>query len=189
MEVNRPPPGDSNYEYFKSIPWCNEHLQDPKVVVETPICRVRKPSTEDELFATTLSTERTIPAFLMFYERPSKPGERVDEVKAFLRLEEGINGFPNTSHGGIVIAILDEIMGLLGQVNRKLGGVPDKDQMTAFLNTKFLQPVRTPGVILVTGRLQKFEGRKLFMESAIWDKDSNKLAQGEALFVILKPKI
>ena len=182
---------ERDHAHFKSIPWCAEHLQSPIVTVFIPRSRSVKPSGEDNVFSRTLNTPETISNFMVFYEKPpsSSPApERVDELKAFLTLGNGVDGWPGVVHGGIVATILDEMTGLLITPNIKANAIARADYMTAYLNTTFQGPVRTPGTILATARIIKTEGRKLFVEGRIWDEKSTPLAKADALFVALRTK-
>lgn len=62
--------------------------------------------------------------------------------------------------------------------------------MTAYLNTKFLRPVPTPGAILVQARMIEVkEDRKWRIEGVIRDGEGVVLAQAEALYIRPRAKI
>lgn len=180
---------NGDFEHFMSIPWCRAHLQGAGVAALIPRSRRAKASTEDELFSRTLNTPETFSAYVLFYEEPRDPHGRVDEVKAFLTLNPGVNGYPGVCHGGIVATILDEVLGVLMPLNQARGAQPPTVHMTAYLHTTYLQPVRTPATVLVTTRINKVDGRKVLVEGSIWDEKSTRLARAEALFVELKKKL
>uniref|UniRef100_L2FEH8 Major facilitator superfamily transporter n=1 Tax=Colletotrichum fructicola (strain Nara gc5) TaxID=1213859 RepID=L2FEH8_COLFN len=167
------------------------HIDAPGTVRETASSRFPKQDTEDELFSTTLHTDKTIAAFLTLYKRPSAAsGENmIREVKALLTLRHGVNGYPNVSHGGIVATILDEVIGLVFPVNKINGLIPDGAYMTAYLNTQYVRPVQTPQTILVVATVKKVEGRKYWIEGVIEDKDGQVLAKAESLYVKVKEKL
>ncbi|KAL0933120.1 Acyl-coenzyme A thioesterase THEM4-like protein 1 [Colletotrichum truncatum] len=203
-------------KHFLAIPWAAAHLNAPYTVRETPTSRFRKRDTEDELFSTTLNTDKTIAAFLTFYKRPapslsssssssssSSPlqpapssagndgsaSNIIREIKALLTLRQGVNGYPGVSHGGIVATILDETIGLILPVNKTNGLVDEGAYMTAYLNTQYIRPVRTPQTILVVVTLKKFEGRKYWIDAVIEDKDGQVLAKAESLYVRVREKL
>ncbi|EQB49692.1 major facilitator superfamily transporter [Colletotrichum gloeosporioides Cg-14] len=178
-------------KHFLSIPWAAAHIDAPGTVRETASSRFPKQDTEDELFSTTLHTDKTIAAFLTLYKRPSAAyGENmIREVKALLTLRHGVNGYPNVSHGGIVATILDEVIGLVFPVNKINGLIPDGAYMTAYLNTQYVRPVQTPQTILVVATVKKVEGRKYWIEGVIEDKDGQVLAKAESLYVKVKEKL
>ncbi|KAI1452370.1 HotDog domain-containing protein [Annulohypoxylon moriforme] len=176
----------SDYEHFASIPWCAKHLRGRRIITGSPASRKRKSNGEDSLYAETLKSQTTILAMLEVYEEPRSPTDRVDSLKMFLTLGTGLNGHPGICHGGIVVAILDEVIGLLIPTNQLRGSMKDLPFMTAFLNTSFYRPVPTCATILARARIVKVEGRKYFAEGWIEDSNGAMLARADALFVTLK---
>lgn len=171
---------DEEIQHFKAIPWCSRHLQDPNLVLgrlgsRTPKAR----SSEDAFFGELLHTSDAIPALVTAYARPpGPPGSALDEVRCFVTLGEKVDGWPGVCHGGVVGAILDEVPTLLLKVN-----APGRAFMTAYLNTTFLGPVRTPGTIMVVSRLKRVQGRKVYVESVVEGEKGERLAKADALFV------
>ncbi|KAI8963101.1 HotDog domain-containing protein [Daldinia sp. FL1419] len=184
------PIAGSDHEHFASIPWCARHLRSSKsgsrIITRSPECRSRKSSGEDSLYSETLKSRATIMAMLEVYEEPPSPEEPINSVKAFLTLGPGLNGYPNVCHGGIVVTILDEVIGLLIPVNQQRKFMPDLPYMTAYLNTKFLKPVPTCATVLARARIVKLEGRKFRAEAWIEDGNGNMLARADALFLAIK---
>ncbi|KAI1206866.1 HotDog domain-containing protein [Annulohypoxylon truncatum] len=176
----------SDYEHFASIPWCAKHLRGRRVISGSPASRKRKSNGEDSLYAETLKTQTTILAMLEVYEEPKLPTDRVDSLKMFLTLGSGLNGHPGICHGGIVVAILDEVIGLLIPTNQQRGTMKNLPFMTAYLNTTFLKPVPTCATIMARARILKVEGRKYHAEGWIEDGHGAILAHADALFVTLK---
>lgn len=95
------------------------------------------------------------------------------------------------------MTILDDVLGQIPAVN-KLRGVlnPELPLMTAYLNTKFMSPVRIGGsgggegtTILVRARTVKRDGRKLLVEGHMEDEKGVVLARAEGLFIQVKPKL
>ncbi|KAI8947781.1 thioesterase superfamily protein [Xylaria longipes] len=175
--------------HFAAIPWCARHLQGERIVAGPSPSRTLKSSGEDSLFADTLNSERGIVRMLRVYEEPLSPTERVDEVKAFLTLGSGLNGWPNVCHGGLVTTILDEVIGMLVPINRERGQMPTGTYMTAYLNTTFVKPVPTPATILTRTWFTKVEGRKYFTEGTIEDENGVILARADALYILLKSSL
>ncbi|KAI0097335.1 thioesterase superfamily protein [Nemania sp. FL0031] len=175
-----------DYAHFAAIPWCARHLQGDQLIIKTSPSRTLKPTGEDALFSQTLNSESTIFRLLQVYEEPPSPTQRVNEVKAFLTLGSGLNGYPNVCHGGLVATILDEATGMLIPINQERKGIPSGTYMTAYLNTSFIKPVPTPMTILARTRLTKVEGRKLFIQGTIEDETGAILVRADALYVQLK---
>lgn len=88
--------------------------------------------------------------------------------------------------------IFDEVLGYAAPGSRlggeEGGGLQGEGEtvpsyVTAYLNTTYLRPVRTPGTILVVARTTRVEGRKIWVEASMEDGTGEKLAKAEALFV------
>lgn len=174
---------------FRAIPWCAKILSDPKLVVDQSYSRFEKPKFEDALLSHTLNSPETIPAFITFYSPPEDPKAMVTELNAFISLGNLIDGWGGICHGGIVMTMLDEVMGQLPAVNKLRGVMADVELMTAYLNTTFLAPVRTPTTVMITSRLVKQEGRKFYMNAVIRNEKGDELAKGDALFVQLRARL
>jgi acyl-coenzyme A thioesterase PaaI-like protein len=168
---------------FTIIPWCAKLLEGPDIVVDS---RESNPSAKDGLFAKTLNTHESIRALLPFYKREDK-SKRVDEVYALLSLGDGVNGYPGLAHGGIVSAMVDEVMGILTTINKERKSMPEGDIMTAYLNVKYRKPVATPQTVLVSARFRKVEDRKYFIDGMVKDGFGTILTTAEALWI--QPKL
>lgn len=177
------------YEHFAAIPWCRELLGRDDVVWLLPRSRVLKASREDQLVASTLNTPDTVAAFLLFHRRPESETARIDEMGALLTIGGGMNGFPDTCHGGIVATIIDEAMGAFIEINQRRRAISRAPHMTAYLNTTFVRPVPTPSTILCMVRIDRIEGRKLYVGATIENERREVLSRGEALFVALKQRL
>ncbi|KAK6216371.1 hypothetical protein LQW54_003574 [Pestalotiopsis sp. IQ-011] len=181
--------------YFESIPWCAARLRsESEPVSHWPVPWDRDGATKlgDRFFSTTLNTELTIPHFLFFHatQDPSTPSNALlPELQAFLHLESGIGGYPGYAHGGFVCTALDEITGLVCTLNRSRGALFRGPAMTGYLNTRFLKPVRAPGVVLAHARITKYEGRKAWVRGWLEDDEGAVLAEAEAVFINLKTKL
>ena len=174
----------SSLEYFQSTPWCAKLLAEPDVAIFPHPSLRRKESTEDELIAVTLNTDRTIRSWLTYYKRPAASTTRVTEAYNLLRLGPGLNGYANVVAGGIVGVILDECMGLLGLLNRSLGfPFAQGSLVTANLNTNYLKAIPTPGIYLATATLQGFKGRKCYFNASIKDGEGTVLATADSLWI------
>jgi acyl-coenzyme A thioesterase PaaI-like protein len=180
--------------HFQSIPWVAAHLQDPEFVTIPIPSRVFKSSTEDSFFSTTINSPSTISACVTQYRTPppnAKPFRPkaipTDELRTFVTLGSDLNGWPGVLHGGMVATLLDEFMGLI--LNLRLGGGEPGQEgpVTAFLNTKFVRPVQTPGTVVVGTRItEEKEMRKWKIEGDIRDGEGNILASSECLYILPK---
>ncbi|MCJ1287513.1 hypothetical protein MMC26_006865 [Xylographa opegraphella] len=169
-------------EYLRSIPWCAKLLADPDFVLIPTSTRTFKKSTEDALFAETLKTSDTIQAWIALFRQPAPEATKVQEVHTIVSLGHGLNGYPHICHGGIVATLMDEVMSTLLSVNKSQDGVSG-GAVTASLNVRFMKPVWTPQVVLVTATFGDIKGRKLYLEAMVRDNSGIVLAKAEALFM------
>ncbi|KIW08150.1 uncharacterized protein PV09_01082 [Verruconis gallopava] len=184
--------GCENLGYFKSVPWCAAIINNPKYVPSVTPTRLPKPTGEDEFFAKTLQTEDTIKRLLTINSIPDPSRDPpIKEVLVFFEVGKGVNGYPNTCHGGFVATMLDEVMGLVLNViqlyeNSKTGRNDKISHMTAYLNTRYLAPVPTPGIILATATVVKQEGRKMWIKGTLEDSERKIMAESESLYIQAK---
>ena len=179
-----------DHEHFLSIPWCAKLLAETDIVTVPTPSRQRKESTEDELVAITLKSEKTIRSWLTFYKRPAPGTTRVDEVYNLLSLGPGVNGYAHLVAGGIIAVILDECMGILGTINQRLGVEGAAGFLvTANLNINYVKAVPTPGIYLATATLRELKGRKCYFDASIKDGEGSILATAESLWIDIAAKL
>ncbi|KAK8066349.1 thioesterase superfamily protein [Apiospora hydei] len=192
----------SDFHYFNTIPWCAQHMRGANLVVRPPSCRTIQPSGENLLFGRTLNTAGTISALLEIFSNKRAGGDAaaasasatphqdagslIDEAKWLLALGQDVNGYPGMLHGGVVAAILDELIGGMVPINRERGLIPAGSYFTAYLNTQYRRPVpTTSGALLGRARFVKVDlaRGKVFAEATLEDSEGTVLASAEALFV------
>lgn len=178
--------------HFRAIPWCAAYLQkleSPNLVFKTPSIRFPREDYKDVLMSKILNRPDAMANFAVFYQEPKDPKVPVTEVGAFVTLGPMLNGWEGVCHGGIVMTLLDEVSGQLGEINVARGAIPNVTIMTAYLNTKFIAPVKTGTTILLKAKETRKEGRKFFIEASVESEEGVVLASAEALFVQLKAKL
>lgn len=183
--------GIEHIAYFKTIPWCRAIIENPLYHTSPTNSRRPKGTTEDSFFAETLQTDRTIRKCLSINVAPDDNFNftfPIREALTFFELGNGVNGFPNICHGGFVATLLDEVMGILLSVNQEYlhwqkGEAVEISYMTAYLNMRYLAPVTTPGIVLGRAKVEKVEGRKIYIRAAIEDGEGKELTVAEALFI------
>ena len=203
-------PEDSKTPFLR-IPWAAALLKQPNIICRVPESRKFKASMEDSLFAEILKTPRTIRSCISFYQKPQPDQEKVKEVSTLMTIGNGVNGHPNTMHGGIVASILDEAMGILQIVNyerdhiRAVGKGAAEGELptyavgsyTAELKIKYLKTVHTPDAVIVTARFVKKEGRKEWIYAELkqregmsedYEGDEVVCSTAEGFFIEAKPK-
>ena len=170
-------------EYFKAIPWTREVLTSAAFTVIPTPSRKPKKSTEDAMFAETLNTKDTVPAWLALRKRPLSNDSPITELRFLLSLGYAVNGWPNIAHGGMIACLMDEAMGTLLQLNARASNRIEQNTFTAYLKTTYLQPIPTPSVIMATARLGEVKGRKIVVNAVIENEKGDTMATGEALFI------
>lgn len=125
----------------------------------------------------------------------------INSVSLLFDLRPGVNGFNGTAHGGFIASLFDEAMGCLLFVNGALQqemrargvALPDTilDQnlgpvVTASMNVKFLRPLVTPQVVMVSVTLDRCEGRKFYLSYTIKDGNGKECARGEGMWISLR---
>ncbi|KAI5365505.1 Putative Thioesterase domain, HotDog domain superfamily [Septoria linicola] len=200
---------DDTIAPFRRIPWTTRLLNQPDIVTCVPTSRQPKASTEDSFYAEILKTPRTIRSCIAIYRKPAREEDPIEEVTTLYKVGDGMNGHPEIIHGGVTATLIDESMGILQSINKDRihmrnvqagkadGEIPPEglSAFTAYLNVKYLKPVRTPGAIAVVAKRVKKEGRKEFLFAELkqchdaGEDDEGEIvvcASGESLFVTPK---
>jgi acyl-coenzyme A thioesterase PaaI-like protein len=102
-----------------------------------------------------------------------------DGVEGSLRLDAAHEGAPGRSHGGIVSALFDDVLGTLLQVNGLRG-------YTGELTVRYLAPTPLHTALTIRARIASHEGRKIVTEGSLSDGDTV-LATARALFIAVLP--
>lgn len=181
---------DAEVAHFRAIPWCAKHLAKPGLTIVPAFSRSIKPNSEDALLSQTLKTRDTIMAYTCFYPRPKDELVNLPEVNAFITFGHLVGGYPGILHGGIVATVLDETLSFITPGARlRWQNQSAAEVVTAYLNTRYLKPVDIPGTFLVRVWLVKAEGRKMFVAGSIENEHGEKVAEADALFVEVRPKL
>src|SRR6476661_8861153 len=105
-------------------------------------------------------------------------GDEVDGVVHFRRYHLGRNG---AVHGGAIAQLWDSVLGFAAfRLTRSL------KQRTAYLHVNYRQVVPIEKELRVDSRVDRAEGRKIFVTGRLLDGESV-LCDAEALFVKLNP--
>ena len=200
-------PSDTTAPFLR-IPWTRALLSKPNLITRVPDSRNSKPTNEDALFAITLKTPDTIRSCILVYTRPDPSDAYIQEISTLATLGFALDGHPGILHGGIVASLLDEGMGVLQTVNHERdhflkvgrgeaeGESPEKGlgSFTAFLNVKYLRPVRTGAAVQIVAWYTRREDRKQWIEAEVrqggvpgGEDDVGEVvvcARGKGLFVV-----
>ena len=86
----------------------------------------------------------------------------IDEVRCEYSISNRYQGYPGVAHGGIVAAILDEVVGRVSMISN-----PIHFMMTATMELKYRQPVPLNIPLTIIGRMIKDRGRIAKAEGAM----------------------
>lgn len=98
------------------------------------------------------------------------------EARAVIALDEVYGGYPGVAHGGIVTALLDEIMAKTVE-NLGIWAV------TASLEVHFRRPTPVNTPLVLSGKLVKGKTRMFRTEASLTLEDGTPLAEAAAVFV------
>lgn len=131
----------------------------------------------DHLVGETLSGEDKIESLEFFYN------EKERQIYGIVQLGKKLCGHQGILHGGATATILDEILGSLSMWTAE-----NKDTFTANLNVNYRKPILLPALVVVSGKVDKLEGRKIYITGAIHPAEDSKtvLADATMLAIIAK---
>jgi len=109
---------------------------------------------------------------LEFYE--TAPGEVFVEYI----VPEQFQGYPGVVHGGVVAAILDEVIGRV-----HMGGDPPRFMFTARLDVRYRKNVPIGEPLRIVGHAGKSKERTAIATGQIFGPDGDLLAEAEAMLV------
>lgn len=98
-------------------------------------------------------------------------------VTCTFSLGAAYEGPPGCVHGGLVAAVLDQVLGTAAARR----GVPG---LTAYLNTTYRRPTLLGTDLVCRGRIDRVDGWKIFASGEIVDPQGEVTAEAEALFIV-----
>jgi thioesterase superfamily protein 4 len=111
---------DAEMNRLISTPWAAALINDPNWTRTTTGSRLPKASGEDSFFAETLATDRTMRACMTLKPTEETEGDMpYKEIVTIVDLGNGVDGYPQTCHGGMVATLMDEVCGVLINLNKE----------------------------------------------------------------------
>jgi acyl-coenzyme A thioesterase PaaI-like protein len=101
-----------------------------------------------------------------------------DDVVAEHVFADRHSGAPGIAHGGAVATVVDDVLGFLLYVVKAPG-------VTRRLEVDYLKPVLTGVPYLVRGRLDRRDGRKVWVSCTCTDPDGVEAFRATGLFVVV----
>lgn len=106
-----------------------------------------------------------------------------DEVRCEYTISEEYQGYPGIAHGGIVAAILDEVVGRTSMIDDHMHFM-----MTAKIEIKYRQPVPLNTPLSITGRRIRDRGRIAQAQGEIRLPDGEIAVEANLTLVDLPPQ-
>ncbi|KAL2868070.1 PaaI family thioesterase [Aspergillus lucknowensis] len=187
------PDSDSDSTYFHTHPVTASILSDPSY---TRVPTVTKHH-HDPFFRRAGRTNSAVLHWAFLYRATPHP----PEGHLLLHVGHGVCGQSGIAHGGFLATVMDEVCGnLIDSVKLDEG----LGMVTAALNVGYKRAVMVEGfdletgegigsgegnVIIATARLDRVEGRKVFIEAVIRDEKGEVCTTAQAIFVKKKPAL
>ncbi|KAH7150398.1 HotDog domain-containing protein [Dactylonectria estremocensis] len=187
----------SELAFFKSIPWTAARLSAPGAIAFVPPCRNPITDVHDQFFGRTLANDRSLTHMLCVFRTESTeaaldPAQTVTQMETLICTGDGVSGFPNVVHGGVVASLLDESMGAFFDLNITLGKSASAFQasnVTGKLDVSYLKPAPTNSVLRITVKAEEMNGRKTKFHCELKDENDLVVAKCSSLWVTVKPSL
>ncbi|KAI5463700.1 HotDog domain-containing protein [Mariannaea sp. PMI_226] len=188
---------EDEISFFNSVPWTAALLNEADAIPFLPACRTPASDVHDQFFGRTLHNDRGIQHMISIFRISSAaaaldPGQVITEVDTLVYVGSGITGFANVVHGGIVASLLDEAMGCIFDLNialEKESPTFQTSNVTGALNVTYLKKVPTNSLLLLTAKVEAFNGRKTTIQCQLRDETREVLAKCESTWVGLKSSL
>lgn len=183
--------------FFNSIPWTAARLSTPGAIAFVPPCRNPITDVHDQLFGRTLANDRSITHMLCIFRAESPeaaldPTRTITETETLICAGDGVSGFPNVVHGGVVASMLDESMGALFDLNTTLGKSASAfkaNNVTGKLDVSYHSPAPTNSVFRITVKVEEMNGRKTKFYCEMKDEKDTVLAKCSSTWLTVKPSL
>ncbi|KAK8149855.1 hypothetical protein G3M48_005293 [Beauveria asiatica] len=206
--VGKVPIDQAAVDYFSTVPHTAAYLDRSRDMLPVPFySRSPKTDSADTFFGETIKSPDTIPHALLllrgsiarleykFDDSSSSSSSSSGSLSswqpdtvALFQLGVKLNGYRDTTHGGVLASLLDEVVGynvdgLCGCIEAQQGSGASRNRLyTAYLNTTYKRPV-SPGVYAVESRLVRRDGRKWFLEGRIVGAEGVVHTEAQVLYI------
>lgn len=199
-------------DHFTQNAWTTPYIYNPLYKAIPTFSRVLKtPTGEDYFFSKTINTPITIPHLVSLQLNEIKTPEDLAKGSSYNQTtisntllepvpknpdcifllalgHPGLDGHPATMHGGVLCAILDEMMGLCVMLHHTHVEEPRASIYTVTLDTTYRAPVPTPGDVLVKTWLTRRQGRKWWCRGQVCDKHGVVMTEAVGMWVEARQK-
>ncbi|EXJ76179.1 uncharacterized protein A1O5_00687 [Cladophialophora psammophila CBS 110553] len=212
--INTTPVPREEIEHFRTT-WARKFVDDPAYRPIVTFSRIPKSNGVDAFFAKTIRSPTTVPSALMLIRRdfvtPAEGQQKQQQHKTHQRrnednsmneapdciwlldLRSDLNGFKDTTHGGVLCALMDEALSICVEIHRQQttmgSSAGNLNLYTAYLTTNYRAPVLNPCTVAVKSRLERREGRKWFLTGSLEDEQGRVLTDANGLWVVAKERL
>jgi thioesterase superfamily protein 4 len=155
--------------------WLAE-LRDPTVYtrIDEELISKRPDFVRDHVIHDALKQTRSVQDFHVYVHKSNT------HVAVLVRLGGATSGHRGVVHGGLACMLMDEAFGWLSGAC-----LQSQRAFTANLNVNFKQPLPVNSVVVVHAKLDKIEGRKMFMSAELQSLDKSiTYSNATTLFVV-----
>jgi acyl-coenzyme A thioesterase PaaI-like protein len=150
--------------------------------------------------------------WLELYQKPAANSKLISKSISLCKYGPGLMGFATVCHGGAVLTMMDEALAFTAIANDMIAAGKDttdwasngdairenleagkslaealKDfRVTAQMDTKFLRPVRCPGVVGIEVTLLETKGHKMKLKGVMKDGKGTPLVVTDGLFIQIR---
>jgi len=210
--ISTTPPPPATISRFNTVPWVRRYMENTAYKAIPVFSRNPNNHGENNYFSKTVNSPTTIPHWLCMMRKdfstlaeeprqasqprvsmlsgPAPNGQEqapeYPDCVLILELGSDLNGFPDTVHGGVLCAILDESLSLAVETHRQLTGNGRTELFTAQLNITYRAPVMAPSIVAVKTWLASRQGRKWYMRGQVENEHGNILTEATGLWIAAK---
>lgn len=110
-------------------------------------------------------------------------------VASIFTFKDVHQSYPERTHGGMISALLDEVMGRVLWFNESELDYLDSFAVTTSMSVKFRKPVPYGVKLKARGYIVKSNSRGYTSRGEIFDMQNNLLAEAEATYLKISPKL
>ncbi|OAA58772.1 hypothetical protein ISF_06555 [Cordyceps fumosorosea ARSEF 2679] len=203
--IGKMPIDQDALDFFATVPHANAYLDRSghDGLIPVPFySRAPKVDGADTFFGETLRSRDTIPHAVLLlradiarltYEFDGHDDDDRPDTVALFHIGTKLNGYRDTTHGGLLASLLDEVVGfnvdgLCSCIEAAATAAGEQQTSsrnrlyTAYLNTTYKKPV-SPGAYAVESRLVRREGRKWFLRGRVVGAEGAVHAEAEVLYI------
>lgn len=166
------------HRFAERLPIVKSLSEDPEWIAQDPFENIPDEAKKSRLTQGPLGTASALGGYRRaFYHKSS--GEAITVVF----FGKDLDGFPKTTHGGLIATVLDEVLGICA-----IKQLPAKTGVTANLELNYLAPVQSGKfyIIRAVPVAQGMTERKCFATGTVEDTRGRILVEAKGLFVVPK---